>query len=216
MQDNNVWELVSLLSGAKHIGCKWIFKSKRDSNGNVERDKARLVAKGFTQKEGTGYKETFSLVSTKDSFRTIMALVAHFDLELHHMDIKTPFLNGDIDETIYIVQPENFVSGDPKNMVCKLTKSIYGLKQASRFSRNTVSRCNSSLLLITAVAISSLPLLVSRYRCACSSFTNLICRCCSSPSLRCRYHLLQPLSSTAATIVTYRVKIGLEKNSQIP
>ena len=61
-----------------------------------------------------------------------MALVAHFDLELHQMDVKTAFLNGDIDETIYMVQPENFESGDSKNMVCKLTKSIYGLKQASR------------------------------------------------------------------------------------
>ena len=98
----------------------------------MERYKARLVAKGFTQKEGIDFKETFSPVSTKDSFRTIMALVAHFDLELHQMDVKTVFLNGDIDETIYMVQPENFESGDPKNMVCKLTKSIYGLKQVSR------------------------------------------------------------------------------------
>ena len=76
------------------------------------------------------YKETFSPVSTKDSFRTIMALVAHFDLELHHMDVKTMFLNSNIDETIYMVQLENFVSRDPKSMVCKLKKFIYGLKQA--------------------------------------------------------------------------------------
>jgi len=128
MQDNKVWELVPLPEGAKPIGCKWIFKTKRDSKGNVERYKARLVAKGFTQKEGIDFKETFSPVSTKDSFRTIMALVAHFDLELHQMDVKTAFLNGDIDEIIYMVQPENFESGDPKNMVCKLIKSIYGLK----------------------------------------------------------------------------------------
>ena len=59
---------------------------------------------------------------------TIMVLVAHFDLELHHMDVKTSFLNGNIDETIYMVQPENFVSGNPMSMVCKLLKSIYGLK----------------------------------------------------------------------------------------
>ncbi|KAH9741472.1 Integrase catalytic domain-containing protein [Citrus sinensis] len=102
MQDNKVWELISLPSGAKPIGCKWIFKTKRDSKGNVKRYKARLVAKGFTQKEGIDYKETFSPVSTKNSFRTIMSLVAHFDLELHQMDVKTAFLNGVIEETIYM------------------------------------------------------------------------------------------------------------------
>ena len=132
MKDNDVWDLIPLPEGAKPIGCKWIFKTKKDSKGNIERYKARLVAKGFTQKEGIDYKETFSPVSSKDSFRIIMALVAHFDLELHQMDVKTAFLNGDIDETIYMVQPENFVSGDAKQMVCKLKKSIYGLKQASR------------------------------------------------------------------------------------
>ena len=75
----------------------------------MERYKASLVAKGFTQKEGIGFKETFSPVSTKDSFKTLMALVAHFNLE-HQMDVNTAFLNGDIGETIYMVQPENFES----------------------------------------------------------------------------------------------------------
>ena len=132
MKDNDVWDLVPLPEGVKPIGCKWIFKTKRDLKGDVERYKARLVAKGYTQKEGIDYKETFSPVSSKDSFRKIMALMAHFDLEFHQMDVKTAFLNGDIDETIYMVQPENFVSGDTKMMVCKLKKSIYGLKQTSR------------------------------------------------------------------------------------
>ena len=131
MEDNSVWDLVELPKGSKPIGCKWIFKTKRDSKGNVKRYKAHLVAKGFTQKEGIDYKEIFSPVSTKDSFRTIMTLVAHFDLELHQMDIKIVFLDCNIDETIYMVQPENFVSGDPKSMICKLKKFIYGLKQAS-------------------------------------------------------------------------------------
>ena len=98
----------------------------------MERFKARLVVKGFTQKEGIDYMETFSLVSSKDSLRIIMALLAHFDLELHQMDVKTAFLNGNIDKTIYMKQPENFVVGDPNKKVCKLKKSIYGLKQASR------------------------------------------------------------------------------------
>lgn len=132
MHDNKVWDIVPLPKGAKPVGCKWIFKTKRDSKGNVERYKARLVAKGFTQKEGIDYKETFSPVSTKDSFRIIMALVAQLDLELHQMDVKTAFLNGELDETIYMVQPPHFELEDPKGMVCQLKKSIYGLKQASR------------------------------------------------------------------------------------
>ena len=105
MKDNDVWDHVPLTEGVKPIGCKWIFKTKRDSKGDVERYKACLVTKGYTQKEGIDYKETFSPVSSRDSFRIIMALVAHFDLELHHMDVKTAFLNCDIDETIYMVQP---------------------------------------------------------------------------------------------------------------
>ena len=87
MKDNDVRDLIPLLEGAKPIGCKWIFTTKKDSKGNVERYKARLVAKGFTQKEGIDYKETFSPFSSKDSFRIIMALVAHFNFELHHMDV---------------------------------------------------------------------------------------------------------------------------------
>ena len=86
MSDNDVWDLVEL------PGCKWIFKTKRDSKGNIERYKARLVAKGFTQKEGIDYKETFSPVSSKDSLRIVMALVAHYDLEFHQMIIEPEFL----------------------------------------------------------------------------------------------------------------------------
>ena len=132
MKDNDIGDLVPLPEGVKPIGCKWIFKTKRGSKSDVERYKARLVAKGYTQKESIGYKETFSPISSKDSFRTIMELVAHFDLELHQMDVKTAFLNGDIDEIIYMVQLENFVSGDTKRMVYKLKKSIYGHKKSSR------------------------------------------------------------------------------------
>ncbi|RDY08209.1 hypothetical protein CR513_07575, partial [Mucuna pruriens] len=87
-----------------------------DSKDNIERYKTRLVAKGFIQKEGIDYKETFSLVSLKDSFRIIMTLVTHFDLELHQMDVKIAFLNSDIDEMIYMVQPEKFVSNDFKEI----------------------------------------------------------------------------------------------------
>ncbi|KAG8492793.1 hypothetical protein CXB51_010223 [Gossypium anomalum] len=102
MKDNKVWKVVPLPEDAKPIGCKWIFKTKRYANGNVESCKARLIAKGYTQKECIDFTKTFSLVSSKDSFRISMVLVAHFDLELHQMDVKTTFLNGDIEETIYM------------------------------------------------------------------------------------------------------------------
>ena len=155
MNDNNVWELVELPEGQKRVGCKWIFKTKLDSKGNIERHKARLVAKGFNQREGIDYNETFSPVSKKDSLRIILALVAHYDLELHQMDVKIAFLNGSLEEEVYMAQPQGFIKEGKENMVCMLKKSIYGLKQASRqwyikfhdtitsfgFKENTVDRC---------------------------------------------------------------------------
>ena len=132
MDQNQVWDLVELPDNCKKVGCKWVFKTKSDSKGNIERYKARLVAKGFTQKEGIDYTETFSPVSKKDSLRIIMALVAHYDLELHQMDVKTAFLNGDLDEVIYMEQPEGFANEGKEHLACKLKKFIYGLKQASR------------------------------------------------------------------------------------
>ena len=85
MANNKVWDLVELPNGIKPIRCKWIFKTKKDSLGNIERHKTWLVAKGFAQREGVDYKETFSPVSMKDSLHIIMTLVVHFDLELHQM-----------------------------------------------------------------------------------------------------------------------------------
>ena len=108
MESNGVWDLVELPDGSKPIWCKRVFKTKRDSNDQVERYRARLVAKGFSHKEGIDYTETFSPVSTKDSFRIIMAIVAHYDLELHQMDVKTAFLNDDLFEDMYMVQPIGF------------------------------------------------------------------------------------------------------------
>nr|CAN72518.1 hypothetical protein VITISV_022708 [Vitis vinifera] len=108
MKDNEVWDLVKLPKGDKTIGCKWIFKTKHDFKGNVEKYKARLVAKGYTQKEGIDYKEAFSPVSKKDSLRIVMTLVAHVDLELHQMDVKIAFLNSDLHEEVYMDQPGGF------------------------------------------------------------------------------------------------------------
>ena len=90
------------------------------------------MAKGFTQNEDVDFKETSSPTSTKDSFIIIMALVAHFDLKLHQMDVKTTFLNGDLSETIYMQQHEGFCISGNEDLLCKLRRSIYGFKQASR------------------------------------------------------------------------------------
>ncbi|RVW87069.1 Retrovirus-related Pol polyprotein from transposon TNT 1-94 [Vitis vinifera] len=155
MYMNGVWDLVELPHGCKPVGCKWVFKTKHDFRGQIERYKARLVVKGYSQREGIDFKETFSPMSTKDSFRVIMAIVTHFDLELHHMDVKIAFLNGDLDEDVYMEQPTGFVEVGKEDLVCKLNKSIYGLKQASRqwyqkfdriitqngFKENIVDRC---------------------------------------------------------------------------
>jgi len=91
MKHNCVWDLVELSKGCKRVGCKWVLKTKQDSHDNLECYKTRLVAKRFTQKNDIDYKETFSLVSRKDSFRITMALVTHYDLELHQMDVKITF-----------------------------------------------------------------------------------------------------------------------------
>ena len=131
MISNRVWDLVELPNGVKPVGCKWVFKTKNDSLGNIERHKARFVAKGFTQREGIDYTETFSPVSKKYSLRIIMALVSYFDFDLHQMDVKTTFLNGNLEEEVYMKQPEGFSSSEGEHLVYKLKKSIYGLKQAS-------------------------------------------------------------------------------------
>ena len=132
MASNRVWDLVELLDGIKSIGCKWVFKMKKDSLGNIERHKARLVAKGFNRREGIDHTETFSPVSKKDSLQIIMALVAHFDFDLHQMDVKAAFLNGNLEEEVFMKQPKGFSFSEGEHLVFKLKKSIYGLKQASR------------------------------------------------------------------------------------
>ncbi|KAK9108126.1 hypothetical protein Syun_024137 [Stephania yunnanensis] len=132
MRSNNVWELVDLPEGRKAIGNKWVLKIKRKTDGSIERYKARLVAKGYTQQEGIDYEETFSPVVRFASIRLILAIVANLDLELHQMDVKIAFLNGELEEEIYMEQPIGFIVEGQEHKVCRLLRSIYGLKQSSR------------------------------------------------------------------------------------
>jgi hypothetical protein len=131
MEDNQVWNLVDPPDGVKAIECKWIYKKKKDMDGNVHIYKARLVAKGFRQVQGVDYDKTFSLVAMLKSIRIIVAIAMYFDYEIWQMDVKTAFLNGNLDEDVYMIQPEGFVDPTNAGKVCKLHKSIYGLKQAS-------------------------------------------------------------------------------------
>jgi len=132
MARNKVWELVDRPPQRKSIGNKWVFKIKRRVDGSIDKFKARLVAKGFTQIEGMDYEETFSPVVRFASIRLLLALVAYLDLELFQMNVKTAFLNGNLEEEIYMNQPIGFVSKDQEDKVCRLKRSTYGLKQSSR------------------------------------------------------------------------------------
>ena len=116
---NHTWELVDLPPGSKPIGWKWIFKKKFKSDGSIDKFKARLVAKGYTQKKDVDYFYTYSSVARISSIRILVALTSLHKLIIHQMDVKTAFLNGELEKEIYMEQPEGFVSPGNKKKVCK-------------------------------------------------------------------------------------------------
>lgn len=130
LMKNQTWDIVECPPDRKPIKCMWVYKLKKRTDGSVDRFKARLVAKGCSQKAGIDYSETFSPVARLDSIRLLLAIAAHEDLELLHFDVKTAFLHGSLTETIYMDQPLGFEK--EKGKVCRLRRSLYGLKQASR------------------------------------------------------------------------------------
>ncbi|WVZ51502.1 hypothetical protein U9M48_002646 [Paspalum notatum var. saurae] len=129
---NGTWEVGERLYGCKPIGCKWVFKKKLRPVGTIERYKARLVIKGYSQKESEDFFDTYSLVARLTTIRVLLSLAASHGLLVHQMDVKIAFLNGELDEEIYIDQPVGFVAKGQEGMVCKLLKYLYGLKQAPK------------------------------------------------------------------------------------
>jgi hypothetical protein len=127
-----------LPEGKNAVGSKWVFKVKRDENGCVQRYKARLVAQGYTQAEGVDYSEVFSPVVPNTTIRSLLALSNAKNWEVHPMDVKTAFLQGNVEEEIYMRQPGGYVNEELPNHVCKLKKSIYGLKQSARCWNNAI------------------------------------------------------------------------------
>jgi len=128
LQSNKTWELTDLPKHCRPISSKWIFKKKLRSDGTIDKYKARVVVRGFDQKEGIDYFDTYSPVTKISTIRTLIALATIFDLVVHQMDVKTAFLNGNIEEEIYMTQPEGCVVPGQESKVCRLRKFLYGLK----------------------------------------------------------------------------------------
>jgi len=127
--ENGTWSLVELPKDKKALGCKWVFRTKCNADGSIERYKARLVVLGNFQRPGQDFFETFASTLRLPTIRIVLALAAIEDMELRSIDISYAFTNSDIDVDIYMKQPEGFWQGE-KDIVCKLNKSLYGLKQS--------------------------------------------------------------------------------------
>jgi hypothetical protein len=127
---NDVWEVVPRPEGKSVVTSRWIYKVKYAADGSIEKHKACFVARGFSQVEGIDYDETFAPVARYTSIRTVMAIVAEMGWRIHQMDVKTAFLNGILEEEVYIEQPQGFELYGRESHVCRLWKALYGLKQA--------------------------------------------------------------------------------------
>jgi hypothetical protein len=132
INDNKTWTLTDAPPGVKPIGLKWVFEIKRDADGNITRHKARLVAKGYVQRAGVDFDEVFAPVARMESVRFLLAIAAHHGWTVHHLDVKSAFLNGDLAEEVYVEQLPGYAVRGKERKVYRLHKALYGLRQAPR------------------------------------------------------------------------------------
>jgi hypothetical protein len=132
IEENKTWQLVDLPANCRPIGLKWVFKEKHDEHRNIVKHKARLVAKGYVQREGVDFEEVFATVVRMESVRLIMAMAARKDWEIHHRDVESAFLNGELEEEVFVQQPSGFVVAGKEHKLLRLHKALYSLRQAPR------------------------------------------------------------------------------------
>ena len=132
IEKNGTWEMIDLPEGKNAIGLKWVFKTKCTADGSIQKHKARLVAKGYVQQYGVDFEETFSPIARFETVRLVLALAAQMQWPIYQFDVKSAFLNGDLQEEVYVAQPEGFVKKGNETKVYKLKKALYSLKQAPR------------------------------------------------------------------------------------
>ena len=137
---NNVWQLVPRPKNISVVGTKWVFRNKNDADGIVIRNKARLVAKGHSQQEGIDYDETFATVARLEAIQMFLAYAAHKKFKLFQMDVKSAFLNGELEEEVFVEQPPGFIDPRFPNHVYRLDKALYGLKQVPRAWYETLAQ----------------------------------------------------------------------------
>ena len=127
---NKTWDLVELPKDKVPIGSKWLFKSKLKEDGSIDKFKEILVSKCYSQQEGIDFEETYELVAKLNTIRLLVSLATKHNWRIHQLDVKYSFLNGDLKEEVYLVQSEGFVQKGQEQLVCRLKKAIYGMKQA--------------------------------------------------------------------------------------
>jgi len=132
IEKNDTWELTDKPKDKDIIGLKWVYKIKYNEDGSVQKYKARLVAKGYSQQPGIDFNETFAPVVRMETIRMVLAIAAQLKLPVYQLDVKSAFLNGELEEEVYVEQPHGYIIKGHEDKVYRLHKALYGLKQAPR------------------------------------------------------------------------------------